>query len=253
MPGEKMQGKQQQKKKDNQPRGQKSRPKGNRRVRGGGNGQVGVATSTLQSRKVTSIRVVRRERLATLISPVGGTGNMYTAYINAGNIAGGATSYLGRQAQLFDKYQFRKLNFVYVPVVATTTGGNVIIGTDISPNDAVPSDAPGMTNLSGGYAEGNVWKAFRHDMQVFAAYSTGPKLVRTTTYQLGSSASLYDTCSVYAFIEGGPASTVVGYIDVEYDVELLGVNRNPGSAQTNIVPLATLSSRAGLRPQLWAI
>jgi hypothetical protein len=234
-----MQSNKPQKKKNNQrpqqkPQGQKSRPARNKRKGGGQGGQIGTAMSTGRvASRVTQIRVSRRERLATLTSPVSGTGNVYAAYINAGNIAGGTTSYLGRQAQLFDKYQFRKLSFVYVPVVATTTGGNVIIGTDITPNDATPADASGMTNLSGGYAEGNIWRGFRHEMQTFAAYSTGPKLVRASVNQLGSTATLYDTCAAFVFVEGAPASTVIGYLDVEYDVDLIGVNRNPVTGQTN--------------------
>lgn len=194
---------------------------------------VGVAYGTTQTRNITTIRVARRERLLALVSPSTGTGICTSAYINAGNIAGGTTSYLGRQAALFDKYQFKKLRFIYVPILATTTGGNVIIGTDISPNDATPTDASGMTNLSGGYAEGNVWKSFSHDMQVFASYSTGPKLIRSTTFQLAANATLYDTCSMYAYVEGAPGSTTLGYLDVDYDVDLIGVNRNQVASTAN--------------------
>jgi hypothetical protein len=46
---------------------------------------------------------------------------------------------------------------------------------------------------------------------------------------------LYDTGALYVFAEGTPVSTTLGYLEVNYKVDLIGVNRNSGggSAGTN--------------------
>lgn len=200
-----------------------------------------VATKQSLSNNVATVRVAKRERLTTITSPTGSTGVVYTTFVNAGNLAGGTNSFLSRQAQLFDKYRFRKLIFHYVPVVATSTAGNVILGADISTNDAAPTDAQGMTNLSLGYSEANAWTKNSYRVNVSRCYEGGSaKYVRSGTAQLGSAASLYDTAAFYVFTEGAPSSTLLGYIDVEYDVELIGVNRSPENSVSTLAPAAQL-------------
>lgn len=201
-----------------------------------------VATRQSLSNNVATVRVAKRERLTTITSPSGTTGVVYTSYVNAGNLAGGTTSFLSRQAQLFDKYRFRKLIYHYVPVVATSTAGNVILGADISANDASPADASGMTNLSLGYSEANAWTKNSYRVNVSKCYDGGvAKYVRSTTAQLGSAAALYDTAAFFVFTEGAPTNTLLGYIDVEYDVELIGVNRSPETSIAQLVPSGELS------------
>lgn len=200
-----------------------------------------VATRQSLSNNVATVRVAKRERLTTITSPTGTTGVVYTTFVNAGNLAGGTNSFLSRQAQLFDKYRFKKLIFHYVPVVATSTAGNVILGADISTNDAAPTDAPGMTNLSLGYSEANAWTKNSYRVNVSRCYEGGSaKYVRSGTAQLGSAASLYDTAAFYVFTEGAPTNTLLGYIDIEYDVELIGVNRSPETNISTLAPAAQL-------------
>jgi len=193
---------------------------------------VPTAVGTLRSSSnvVTKIRVAKRERLGTITSPSGSSGVVFSQFINAGNLASSTNSFLARQAQLFDKYMFKKLIFHYVPIVPTTTAGNVIFGADLSCNDAVPTDAFGMTNLSLGFSEGNSWAKHSYKVDVSKCYDKSHKFTRFGTQQLGSTAYLYDTAAFYIFTEGAPVSTTLGYVDVEYDVELVGVNRNSGEA-----------------------
>jgi len=196
---------------------------------------VPTAVGTLRSSSnvVTKIRVAKRERLGTITSPSGSSGVVFSQYINAGNLASSTNSFLARQAQLFDKYMFKKLIFHYIPIVPTTTAGNVIFGADLSCNDAAPTDAFGMTNLSLGFSEGNSWAKHSYKVDLSKCYDKSYKYTRFGTQQLGSTAYLYDTAAFYIFTEGAPVSTTLGYVDVEYDVELVGVNRNSGEA-TNI-------------------
>lgn len=206
--------------------------------------QVGLAYATGSSAKMTSIVVEKTERLGTIVSPATASGVVLTQYVNAGNLALSTSSYLGRQAALFDKYQFSKFEIEYVPIVSASTSGNVIIGMDLSPDDAAPGDASGMTNLSLGYAEGNAWRNFKYAAQCFACFPAGPKFVRSTTEQLGTNASLFDMGSLYIFTEGAPVNTTLGYIDVHYKVHLHGVNRNANDSPAGLLrpaALATLS------------
>lgn len=188
---------------------------------------VGAAVATGRSSGLTSIVIERSERIGTITS-VTSAGIVLTQYVNAGNLANSTNSFLSRQAQLFDKYQFSKFEVEYVPISGTSTSGNIIIGMDISANDVPPADAVGMTNLSLGHAEGNVWRGFKFPAQCFPCFPAGPKYVRSGISQLGENASLYDMGALFVYAEGVPAGTTLGYIDVHYKVHLHGVNRNSG-------------------------
>lgn len=226
--------------------GNKRRPAAPPRRRGGGGmsgftrtspGMVGAAVATGKAHGMTELTFSNSERIATITTGTAASGVVYTKYINAGNVANFTNSFLSKQAQLFDKYQFSKFEVEYVPVSSTATNGNVIIGMDLSANDAVPTDAIGMTNLSLGYAEGNVWRPFKFAAQCFPCFPAGPKFVRSSSGQLSDTSSLYDMGALHVFVEGAPVSTAIGYIDVHYTVKLQGVNRNPGA-----------DPAAGLRP-----
>jgi hypothetical protein len=196
---------------------------------------VGAAMVTGKSSSMTSITVTKSERIGVVATGAAQPGIVLTQYVNAGNLANTTNSYLARQAQLFDKYQFSKFEIEYVPLVSTSTGGNVIIGMDISANDTSPVDATGMTNLSLGYSEGNVWRGFKYAAQCFACFPSGPKYVRSGTTQLGETASLYDMGALYIYTEGAPINTTLGYVDVHYTVHLHGVNRNSGENLLSLV------------------
>lgn len=198
-------------------------------------GMVGAAYATGRSAQMTESVFTKTERIGTITTGATVPGVVLTQYVNAGNLSAGPNSFLSRQAQLFDKYQFSKFEVEYVPVVSTATGGNLIIGMDLSPNDAAPTDAQGMTNLSLGYSEGNVWRGFKFPAQCFACFPAGPKYVRSGTAALGESASLYDMGALYAYAEGAPANTTLGYIDIHYKVHLQGVNRNTGEFSSALV------------------
>jgi hypothetical protein len=104
----------------------------------------------------------------------------------------------------------------------------------MSANDAAPTDSFGMTNLSLGYAETSVWNPCAFDIDVARAFKNTPtKFVRTTTNILGTGATLYDVGQFYVFTEGAPASTTIGYLDLEYDVTLIGINRNQPDTQSS--------------------
>ncbi len=204
-----------------------------------------VARGTVRQHNntVAQIRVKKRERFATLVTTASGTGVVGTWYVNAGNMASSTNSYLARQAQLFDHYRFHKLSFHYVPIVSTATAGNLIMGADMDAQDITPTDSFGMTNLSLGYSEGNVWAPQTFNVDVSKVKDQGrDRIVRSTTNQLVNNAVLFDTCSLYAFVEGTPANTTLGYVDIEYDVSLKGVNRNanPGSNSISVIGAATV-------------
>jgi hypothetical protein len=191
------------------------------------------AHGTLSTRNVANFRFAHCERLATVTTGSASSGVWITQIINPGLISGTTNGLLARQAALYEMYVLKRLRFVYHPVVGTGTTGNVVIGADVGANDSPPTDAYGMTNLSLGYSEGNVWTKVTYDVDCSVVHrNVKSKYVRTlpATY-LGSGATNYDAGIVYIWSEGTPANTTIGYIDVEYDIEFIGVNRNTNFAE----------------------
>jgi len=192
-----------------------------------------MAVKTSGSNKIMRTTFDHCERFATITTAAGGTGVCLSQFINAGNLTTSTNSFLSKQAALFEKYQFSRFEITYHPFVATTVAGNVLIGYDLSANDIAPTDGIGMTNLSGGCKSGSIWAPLSHAAQCFAHFPSGPKYIRTGTQQLGDTASLFDFGTMYIFTEGAPSSTAIGYLEVSYRVELIGVNRNSGEANTS--------------------
>jgi len=197
-----------------------------------------VANFQTGRRGITKVVVNNTERLGTITSGTT-SGVAFTAVLNPGIMTTGATSLLSQQAALYERYRFRKLKFHYKPFVSTATAGNIIIGADFQANDSAPPDAPSMTNLSASHAECNAWCPFSYEFPCNRAYTSGSeKLVRTSTTPLGSSTSLYDSGKLYVFAEGFTSATTLGYLDVEYELELVGVQRNVGLSST-VTPSGT--------------
>jgi hypothetical protein len=126
-------------------------------------------------------------------------------------------------ARLYDKYRFHSLKFRFINSVATSTTGNIIIALDYDTLDAAPESVveasqtakftmtptyvPSEFAVPVSHPGNNPW-LYTYDI------SAGTKDLKT--YNLGN---------LFICIDGLPKNgAVVGYLAVDYDVELLDKN-----------------------------
>lgn len=119
-------------------------------------------------------------------------------------------------ASRFEKYKFRKLNFIFTPILPATSTGSVTLAFDFDANDTAPIDNINACSYHD-YSAGSIWSplTLRTDLRV------GDRMPEKLT-RIGAPASAdyfnYDVGTLYACIEGIIGN--VGYLNVEYTVDL---------------------------------
>jgi hypothetical protein len=129
-------------------------------------------------------------------------------------------TWLSTQAAGWDRYRFRKLQFVYVPAVAvTTTPGSIYLVPDYDPSDSAPSTLEAMSSYEG-IKPKQVFKSVSVDIPVRMMEAS----VRNKKIRCGPVAGdlqLYDPCSLIVATVSCSDTSDIGQLWVYYEVEFI--------------------------------
>lgn len=139
-------------------------------------------------------------------------------YVNPSEFSG---TRLAKFAQLYEKYLFTHMKFIFVPCLPATQAGSIGLAYDRDINDPTPPPSPaGLRQFCAwpGTAVGRVWDTFEVKGELLSPelgfYSDANGREDRTSYQ----------GQLYAFTEvpvtGLAAGTVIGYVMIEYEIEL---------------------------------
>lgn len=192
------------------------------------NNQVPVSSVPTWTGQSKSLRIHQMERIGN-VSSNSTTAGAFKADSYSINPADSKTfPWLSSIAKLFDKYKFHKLRFFFINNSPTSIAGNVTMAVDFDTLDATPATGTQMSNLAR-FATFAPWKQEELLIPVNRAgnnqwlytldnQGTLPESIDLKTYNLGN----------FLISSEGLASTdyLIGYLCVEYDVELLDKNPN---------------------------
>lgn len=190
--------------------------------------QVPASSVPTWSGQSKSLRIHQMERIANVIAnPT--TAGAFKADTYVMNPADSKTfPWLSSIAKLFDKYKFHKLRFFFVNNSPTSIAGNVTMAVDFDTLDSTPANGTQMTNLAK-FSTFAPWKQEELSIPVtrpgnntwlFTLDNQGtiPTNADLKTYNLGNFLISTEGLSTTSYL--------VGYLCVEYDVELLDKNPN---------------------------
>jgi hypothetical protein len=138
--------------------------------------------------------------------------NIVDVFINPANTP--LFPWLSGIAKKYDLYHFKRLRFTYVPSLPTSEEGNVYIGLDYNTLDPSPSSSSELCQLSH-WTMNVVWKpsSLTIDVNSLGWLYTRSGPVANADYKT------YDLGRLFFATEGINYTGVVGYIEVDYDVE----------------------------------
>jgi hypothetical protein len=124
--------------------------------------------------------------------------------------------WLGTLAPLFEKYRFRKLEFEFVPVCATTVAGQVGLAVEYDTYDPNPSTFQEFL-ANDNCVVGSVWTPFTLRATRLGAV---PVLFNTLAYPTGSDLKSY-ICGNLLACSNYVTAGLCGYVKVHYTVDML--------------------------------
>nr|UUW21075.1 MAG: coat protein [Guiyang tombus-like virus 2] len=173
---------------------------------------VHVAENRSSRGKDSPIVFKNVERIGSVMGSVG-FGVVLAYDINPGLVA--TFPWLSTIARQFDKYKVKKLVFRYKNVKGTAASGNITMAADYDVIDAAPTTAGQITQMTD-YVDGAPWTQFSLSTKSWAA---GPLFVREGPL-VGVDMRNHDACKVYVACEGCADTSLHGYVEVEYEIEL---------------------------------
>lgn len=122
--------------------------------------------------------------------------------------------WLATIATNYDKYIFRKLRFIYMPLVATSTAGRVGIAYDYDSSDATPNNRADFFSMTR-HSEAAIWAPITLEVPL-------DNVERFTNTHTLTDSKLIDVGSIVYMTDASSAtaSSVVGDLLCEYEVEL---------------------------------
>jgi len=153
-------------------------------------------------------------------------------YLNPGNVD--IFPWASKVCVPFEKYKFKTLKVHYVPVVPTSVYGQVSLAIDYNSSDRLPLSGEEMSQYAR-YVTGPVWGKMSFDLlsgkmnrQLFVTNATNPSTLSDHVSQLE-----YYLGKILISSESGTVNTVIGRLEVEYEVELYGRNFSASGFSVN--------------------
>lgn len=184
--------------------------------------------------KPGSTRIRHRELLATVNGTAGSFAVAGSYVINPGLAA--SFPWLSTQAASWEQYRFHRLAFEFVTRSSTSAVGSVILAPDYDSLDAPPSSELVATSYRDA-TEDAPWKDQICLLDSSALQPIGPrKYIRSGAIPL-SDLKTYDGGILHACVAENGATTGLGKLWVEYDVELFV----PQTASSTVPSTRTVS------------
>jgi hypothetical protein len=190
--------------------------------------QVPASSVPTWSGQSKSLRIHQVERIAN-VEANSTTAGAFKADTYVMNPADSKTfPWLSSIAKLFDKYKFHKLRFFFINNSPTSIAGNVTMAVDFDTLDSTPANGTQMSNLAK-FSTFAPWK--QEDLSI----PVNRPGINTWLYTLDNQGTIPNSTDLKTYNLGnflisseGISTTgyLVGYLCVEYDVELLDKNPN---------------------------
>nr|UJQ92922.1 MAG: hypothetical protein [Narnaviridae sp.] len=177
--------------------------------------------SSSQRRGFVPIRYKESERIATI---AGSTTFLVDSDIPMNPGLASSFPWLSGHAVLYEKYKVHKLIYRYKNLKGAATNGNVIMSFDYDTLDTAPATAVEMTQ-STKWIDGAPWRIFE-----LVVPPDGRTLFTRRSGVGGADLKTYDMGRLYVATEGCADTSDLGYLEVEYDIELIG--KQSGSTPT---------------------
>jgi hypothetical protein len=193
---------------------------------------INAPVAANRSSKRTSNRTLRFTECERITTISGSTAFAVgtSLYCNPGLAS--SFPWLAGHAQLFEKYRVHKLIYRYKNLKGTSSAGNILMSFDYDSLDAAPSTAIAMTQ-STKYVDGAPWRIFELNVP-----SDNRVLFTRPGIVPGADLKTYDMGVLHVAAEGCADTSDHGYLEVEYDIELL--QKQPST--TSVTTGAILSS-----------
>ena len=149
--------------------------------------------------------------------------NVWQLPVNPGNKV--VFSWLSDLAQLFDEYEFEKLEFSYNPAVGSNTAGKLLLTFDPDVVDEMPDNKQDMLQARA-QLDATPWHEAR--LPVPKDMLVGRRFNRTFMVPVGTDPHVYDVGALNIAVPGAPAG-MVGELFVKYKVKF--TSPNGGQAQ----------------------
>lgn len=169
---------------------------------------VGVNQSSSRS-SVNGLRFKEVERFTGVYST--GSDGVSAFQVNPGLAS--MFPWLSGIATSFEKYKVHSLTFRYKNIQGSNASGNVVMAFDYDPLDVTPA-SPQECTKSSTYIDGAVWRIFELKIP-----NLSKDLYVRQSVVPGTDLKTYDYGQLFVAMEGAPVATL-GYIEVEYDIEL---------------------------------
>lgn len=137
------------------------------------------------------------------------------------------------EAQLFDKYVYKRVTLRYVPQVSTSTSGMVAVAIDRDYMDDLQTQSWAIATSYESVAFGSVWAPHRTSM------ARDANEMRTYFTNFGASIEMRECeqFKFYVYTLGCPVSTTLGQVFLDYELELISPVYAPAeltSSGTNV-------------------
>jgi len=185
-------------------------------------GATQMAPTAINRSSVQSGRNSQRYRECERVGSILGS-NAFSTALSLQTNPGLSNSFpwLSGHANLFEKYKVHKLVYRYKNLKGTSTDGNIILSYDYDTLDSAPGSAIAATQ-STHYIDGAPWRIFE-----LRVPTDGRILFTRSGIVIGTDLKTYDMGQIHISTEGCVDNSVHGYLEVEYDIELL--DKQPSS------------------------
>jgi hypothetical protein len=161
-----------------------------------------------------SRRIVNREYISDIAGTTGFGVNKFS--VNPGSST--TFPWLSSQADAWEQYHLRSLEFHFVPSCATAKIGRVILAPDYDAVDPSPVTKAQVLTYQDTVVSGS-WTEVVGHCNPASMFPTGPrKFIRTGP--VPGSLKLFDACNFYCCTDGQDNTDTIGELWVSYDIEL---------------------------------
>jgi hypothetical protein len=166
------------------------------------------------------VHVHHRELLATIPGSVDFA--VTSVAVNPG--LSGSFPWLSSIANRYQSYKFNSLCFEFITSCSTTFTGNVMLGMDFDAAEAAPLSKPQFMSYRSSVAE-SPWKDLSTRFLPVDLHKAVSSYIRTGPLAPNLDIKTYDVGNFYVATQGQVATTAVGDLYVEYDLQLLTPQR----------------------------
>ena len=153
------------------------------------------------------------ERIATVVGSA-----IYDNVLSIPTQPGLVSSFpwLSTIANSFEEYRVISLTFRYKNIVGASNNGNVILSYDLDVMDSAPLDGISASQ-STFYKDGAPWRIFELKVRI-----PNKRFFTRSATIANADPKLYDCGILHVATEGCTLDQDQGYLEVEYDIELIG-------------------------------